>query len=110
MPGICTGTPGVLANAEIEEIIMEGEFDEWYYDSESDSNILVYNETQWVAFLGKGTMRRRVEYYKSLGFAGFANWAIDLMRWTGDDGDPEGTGGSNAGKHGGPAPCLPSKP
>ncbi|KAL4873983.1 hypothetical protein BDV12DRAFT_205395 [Aspergillus spectabilis] len=92
LPGICTGTPGVLANAEIEEIIIEGEFDEWYYDSESDSNILVYNETQWVAFLGKGTMRRRVEYYKSLGFAGFANWAIDLTRWTGDDGDPEGTG------------------
>ncbi|KAL5332270.1 hypothetical protein BJX70DRAFT_407840 [Aspergillus crustosus] len=91
MPGVCTQTPGVLANAEIEEIIIEGEFDEWYYDAVSDSNILVYNETQWVAFLGKGTMKRRLDYYKSLGFAGYANWAIDLTRWTGDDGDPEGT-------------------
>ncbi|KAL4885149.1 glycoside hydrolase superfamily [Aspergillus karnatakaensis] len=110
MPGVCTQTAGVLANAEIEEIIIEGEFDEWYYDAASDSNVLVYNETQWVAFLGKGTMRRRVDYYKSLGFAGFANWAIDLTRWTGDDGDPAGTGDSDTGKHGSSSPCMMKRP
>ncbi|KAL3475669.1 glycoside hydrolase superfamily [Aspergillus californicus] len=89
-PGICTRTPGVLANAEIEELIIEGDINESYYDVGSDSNILVYNDTQWVAYMGKYTTKRRIEYYKRLKFGGYANWAVDLTAWSGDDGDPDG--------------------
>ncbi|KAL4806278.1 glycoside hydrolase superfamily [Aspergillus unguis] len=88
-PGVCTNTPGILAIAEIEALILEGDVDESYYDRASDSNILVYNRTQWVAFMSKSTLRRRIEYYQSMDFAGFANWAVDLTHWSGDDPEPE---------------------
>ncbi|KAL4932909.1 glycoside hydrolase superfamily [Aspergillus undulatus] len=89
IPGMCTRTPGVLAIAEIEALMIEGDINESYYDPASDSNVLVYNDTQWVAFMSKNTMRRRVEYYRSLKFGGFANWAVDLTHWSGDDIEPE---------------------
>ncbi|KAL4920724.1 glycoside hydrolase superfamily [Aspergillus aurantiobrunneus] len=79
IPGACTGTPGILAIAEIEALMIEGDINKVYYDPGSDSNILVYNDTQWVAFMSQSTMRRRVEYYRNLNFGGYANWAIDLM-------------------------------
>ncbi|OJJ04322.1 hypothetical protein ASPVEDRAFT_54512 [Aspergillus versicolor CBS 583.65] len=85
LPGRCTRTPGIIANAEIEELILQGDINEFFYDAGSDSNILVYNDTQWVAFMSESTMRRRVEYYRSLRFAGYANWAVDLTHWSGDD-------------------------
>ncbi|KAL2868080.1 glycoside hydrolase superfamily [Aspergillus lucknowensis] len=77
-PGPCTKTPGVLSNAEIEDLIIGNNFNELYYDEASDSEILVYDDTQWVAFMSRGTMARRMERYRDLGFAGTANWAIDL--------------------------------
>lgn len=89
IPGMCTKTPGILAIAEIEALMIEGDIDESYYDRASDSNVLVYNETQWVSFMSKSTMRRRVDYYRSLKFAGFANWAVDLTHWSGDDVEPD---------------------
>ncbi|KAL4945992.1 hypothetical protein BDV06DRAFT_218701 [Aspergillus oleicola] len=89
IPGMCTRTPGIIAIAEIEALMIEGDINESYYDPASDSNILIYNDTQWVAFMSKGTMRRRVEYYRSLKFAGYANWAVDLTHWSGDDIEPE---------------------
>ncbi|KKK18118.1 hypothetical protein AOCH_004859 [Aspergillus ochraceoroseus] len=89
-PGICTRTPGVLANAEIEDLINDSEINESFYDPGSDSNILVYNDTQWVSYMDKVTKANRIAYYKSLNFAGYADWAIDLGYWSGDDGDPEG--------------------
>ena len=89
LPGRCTRTPGIIANAEIEELIIQGDINESFYDAGSDSNILVYNDTQWVAFMSQSTMRRRVEYYRSLKFAGYANWAVDLTHWSGDDREPE---------------------
>ncbi|KAL4782104.1 glycoside hydrolase superfamily [Aspergillus varians] len=89
IPGVCTRTPGILAIAEIESLIIDGDINVVYYDPDSDSNILVYNETQWVAFMSKNTMRHRVEYYKSMKFAGYANWAVDLTHWNGDDDEPD---------------------
>ncbi|KAL4903783.1 hypothetical protein BDW74DRAFT_168670 [Aspergillus multicolor] len=89
IPGMCTRTPGLLAIAEIEALLIEGDISESYYDAASDSNVLVYNETQWVGFMSKSTMRRRVERYRRMNFAGFANWAVDLTHWSGDDVEPE---------------------
>ncbi|CBF79744.1 hypothetical protein AN7613.2 [Aspergillus nidulans FGSC A4] len=85
IPGMCTRTPGIIAIAEIEALMIEGDINESFYDPASDSNILVYNDTQWVGFMSKSTMRRRVERYKEMKFAGFANWAVDLTHWSGDD-------------------------
>ncbi|KAL4749547.1 hypothetical protein BDW72DRAFT_204710 [Aspergillus terricola var. indicus] len=85
IPGMCTRTPGIIAIAEIEALMIEGDINESYYDPASDSNILVYNDTQWVGFMSKSTMRRRVERYRDMKFAGFANWAVDLTHWSGDD-------------------------
>ncbi|RDW74489.1 uncharacterized protein DSM5745_07151 [Aspergillus mulundensis] len=89
IPGMCTRTPGLLAIAEIEALMIEGDINESYYDAASDSNVLVYNETQWVGFMSKSTMRRRVERYRRMNFAGFANWAVDLTHWSGDDVETE---------------------
>ncbi|KAL2843901.1 glycoside hydrolase superfamily [Aspergillus pseudoustus] len=102
LPGPCTGVVGIISNAEIEDIIIEEDINASYYDPGSDSNILVYNDTQWVAYMSKGTLRRRIQYYKDLKFYGFANWAVDLTHWSGDDGDPEGlrdTGLGRKGRH-----------
>ncbi|KAL4816487.1 glycoside hydrolase superfamily [Aspergillus spinulosporus] len=85
IPGMCTKTPGIIAIAEIEALMIEGDINESFYDPASDSNILVYNDTQWVGFMSKSTMRRRVERYREMNFAGFANWAVDLTHWSGDD-------------------------
>ncbi|KAL5042360.1 hypothetical protein BDW71DRAFT_211300 [Aspergillus fruticulosus] len=85
IPGMCTRTPGIIAIAEIEALMIEGDINESFYDPASDSNILVYNDTQWVGFMSKSTMRRRVERYRDMKFAGFANWAVDLTHWSGDD-------------------------
>jgi hypothetical protein len=90
LPGPCTGIVGLISNAEIEDLIIEEDINESYYDPGSDSNILVYNDTQWIAYMSKGTLRRRIQYYKDLKFYGYANWAVDLTHWSGDDGHPEG--------------------
>ncbi|KAL2799896.1 glycoside hydrolase superfamily [Aspergillus keveii] len=90
LPGPCTGIVGLISNAEIEDLIIEENINESYYDPGSDSNILVYNDTQWIAYMSKGTLRRRIQYYKDLKFYGYANWAVDLTHWSGDDGHPEG--------------------
>ncbi|KAI9374889.1 glycoside hydrolase superfamily [Aspergillus egyptiacus] len=89
IPGPCTRTPGILANAEIERIMSEGDINESYYDAGSDSNILVYNDTQWVSYMNESTMRKRAGYYQSLRFAGYVNWAIDLTEWNEDEDSEE---------------------
>lgn len=43
--GRCTRTAGILANAEIYEIIALDEQDKAYYDQGSDSNVIVWNDT-----------------------------------------------------------------
>lgn len=87
--GRCTQTAGILANAEINEILGLGWQNASYYDQSSDSNIIVWNDT-WAAYMDDVTKGSRTGYYKSLDFAGTVDWAIDLAEFTGDDGDPLG--------------------
>jgi len=48
-PGKCTGVPGYLANAEIEDIIRNNRnIDQWDRDL---TNYLVYDDYQWVAYM-----------------------------------------------------------
>ncbi|OLN89004.1 Killer toxin subunits alpha/beta 6 [Colletotrichum chlorophyti] len=76
--GRCTGTGGYLANAEINEIIEAGgAIKQWRDDTDSD--YLVYEGTEWVAYMSDDTKAKRTEKYKSLNFGGTSDWAVDLQ-------------------------------
>jgi chitinase len=79
-PGRCTQYPEVLAIGEIEEIIElnAGGVRHWF-DEASDSYIMIYNETQWVAYIDSAVKVRRTEKYKNLGFGGTVDWSIDYQ-------------------------------
>jgi hypothetical protein len=92
-PGKCTNTAGYISNYEINVILELNSTSaviQSYYDAGSDSNILVYNHTNWVAYMDDNTKTSRTNWYKSLNFAGTVDWAIDLQADSGDDGDPTG--------------------
>ena len=86
MEGECTRTPGYLADWEIRQALRtyeQGWFGgdyESYYDDESDSDILVYDGDEWVAWMDVETKRRRTSEYRGLNFAGTSDWAIDLQQ------------------------------
>ncbi|OJJ98253.1 hypothetical protein ASPACDRAFT_1889517 [Aspergillus aculeatus ATCC 16872] len=77
-PGRCTQTAGYIANAEINEIIATNPTVQVLFDSGSDSDIIVYNETQWVGYMTNTTKSTRTSYYKGLNMGGTTEWAIDL--------------------------------
>jgi GH18 family chitinase len=78
-PGRCTDTSGYLANAEILEIQKENGSVDSHYDADSDSDIVVYNETQWVAFMTDETRNRRIDDYEGKHMGGSVEWSIDLQ-------------------------------
>ncbi len=86
MKGECTGEGGYLADAEIRATKNAGEWwgegsgYESYYDKDSDSDIVIYNGDEWVAFMDHEIKRRRTEEYRNLGFLGTTDWAIDLQK------------------------------
>ncbi|PYH81652.1 hypothetical protein BO82DRAFT_383487 [Aspergillus uvarum CBS 121591] len=77
-PGRCTQTAGYIANAEINEIIATNPTVQVLFDSGSDSDIIVYNETQWVGYMTNTTKSTRTSYYQGLNMGGTTEWAIDL--------------------------------
>jgi hypothetical protein len=84
-PGRCTGTGGYLSNAEILEIIADrrrsGRVNLNYVDSNSHTNILVYDDTQWVGWMDDDVKASRTNLYKSFMFGGTADWATDLRTY-----------------------------
>ncbi|KAJ5121673.1 uncharacterized protein N7515_009634 [Penicillium bovifimosum] len=92
-PGRCTNTAGYIANAELNEIIDTNDSAEKSFDKGSDSNILVYNKTQWVAYMDDTTKDSRTSYYKGLNLGGTVDWAVDLQSFTGDS---AGSGGGSS--------------
>jgi chitinase len=90
-PGRCTVTAGYISNAEIYEIIDLNETNtQTWYDTNSNSDILVYNGNQWVAFMSDDTKTSRTNYYRSLNLGGTVDWAVDLQEFTDDDREPYG--------------------
>lgn len=79
-PGKCTQTAGILANAEIQSILASDSTAMTWYDTSSNSDVIVYNETQWVSFMSEMTKESRRGFYLSLGFLGTADWAIDMAQ------------------------------
>ncbi|PLB51186.1 glycoside hydrolase [Aspergillus steynii IBT 23096] len=76
--GRCTNTAGYIANAEIEEIIKENPTAKTSFDKDSESNILVYNQTEWVAYMDDDIWGLRDLRYAALKFGGVSDWAVDL--------------------------------
>ncbi|KAF1993329.1 glycoside hydrolase family 18 protein [Amniculicola lignicola CBS 123094] len=98
MPGRCTNTAGYIANAEIREILADsagglGYSVKSWHDGPSNSDMLVYNNEEWVAYMSDTTKGTRTTWVRGLNFGGTSDWAIDLNRDYGDDGvgnmDPE---------------------
>ncbi|KAF5485943.1 Killer toxin subunits alpha/beta [Colletotrichum fructicola] len=84
-PGRCTGTAGYIADAEIKEIISGGGAKRQsrvvthFLDASSNSDILVYDNNQWVGYMSESTKAVRAKLYASLGMAGTTDWASDLQ-------------------------------
>ncbi|KAI1770463.1 putative glycosyl hydrolase, family 18 [Hypoxylon cercidicola] len=76
-PGRCTGTGGYISNAEIDEIIQSGKVNRQW--EKEGSNMLVYNDTEWVAYMSDDMKASRTEFYDSYNFGGTTDWAVDLQ-------------------------------
>ena len=96
-PRKCTKTAGYISDAEINEILQEDDTAKTSYDQSSDSNILVYNSTQWVAYMDDDTRFSRTDYYESLNIGSTTDWAIDLQSFVYSSGGGPGNGGSGSG-------------
>ncbi|KAK8062875.1 hypothetical protein PG997_014972 [Apiospora hydei] len=87
-PGRCTGTAGYIADAEIAEV-MSGHgpkragsrVTKSFVDSSSNSDILVYDDLQWVSYMSASTKKTRASLYKAWGMGGTSDWATDLQEY-----------------------------
>ena len=91
--GVCTGTPGYISNAEIDSIlagngtILSGDGVilnvvgnvTTYLDANSYSNIVVYDDTQWIGYMDDDNKAVRELLYQDLNFGGVTDWALDLQ-------------------------------
>ncbi|KAK3956166.1 hypothetical protein QBC32DRAFT_251260 [Pseudoneurospora amorphoporcata] len=85
--GVCTGTAGYLADAEIAEI-MAGTSSKRssrvvvsFVDAGSNSDILVYDGNQYVAYMSVQTKNTRMALYAAWGMGGTTDWASDLQNY-----------------------------
>jgi chitinase len=103
LPGPCTGTGGYISSAEIREILWNRELlgvKEWSDDTDTD--YLVYQDTEWVAWMNDETKQNRISAYTKLNFGGVSDWAVDLDKDYGSSGignngddDTNQSGGKN---------------
>ncbi|GAQ05331.1 hypothetical protein ALT_2652 [Aspergillus lentulus] len=85
--GRCTDAGGYISNAEIAEIISSGKVTKQWTDV--GSNFLVYNDTEWVAYMYDDMKAARAKFYDSYNFAGTTDWAVDLQAFR------DGSGGDD---------------
>ncbi|CAI7654484.1 unnamed protein product [Penicillium discolor] len=76
----CTDTAGYILNAEINQLLKHNSsrVNKHYIDTHSNSNIMVYDDTNWVAYMSPEIRTQRAKMYESLGMGGIVNWATDL--------------------------------
>lgn len=79
--GPCTGTAGYISNAEINSIIAFNPSASKLYDVNSDSNILVYDTTQYINYMNDSVKANRIALYQALNFGGYSDWAVDLQQF-----------------------------
>ncbi|KAH8649335.1 hypothetical protein BX600DRAFT_388677 [Xylariales sp. PMI_506] len=98
--GPCTATAGYISDAEINDIIngvsssglktRQSRINQNYIDTASNSRIVVYDDTQWVAFMDDDIRSERTALYQGLSMGGTTNWASDLETYN-DAPDTDGT-------------------
>lgn len=49
-----------------------------FIDAASQTNILVYGNTQWIGYMSPDVKASRVSLYQSLNMGGISDWAIDM--------------------------------
>ncbi|KAI3545124.1 hypothetical protein CABS03_14973 [Colletotrichum abscissum] len=81
-PGICTGEPGYIANAEIEEM---REHYLTHIKSDLLADIIVYNDTEYVSYMTDEHKTARKALYDMWHMAGTSDWAVDLQSYSYDD-------------------------
>lgn len=91
-PGPCTNTAGYISNYEIDQILSENPSARSLWDQASHSNVVVFNDTQWVAYMDDANKATRKALYSALGFLGSADWAVDLQS---ENGQGNGTSSSS---------------
>ncbi|RYP62222.1 hypothetical protein DL771_009821 [Monosporascus sp. 5C6A] len=83
--GVCTGTRGYIADAEIGEIVGDkkraGRIVTSFVDASSNSDILVYDNDEWVSYMSPATKKTRTALYKAWGMGGTTDWATDLQKY-----------------------------
>jgi hypothetical protein len=80
--GVCTDTSGYVADAEIADIMQDsGRIVTSYLDSSSHSDILVYDDNQWVGYMSSATKKTRTALYASWGLGGTTDWATSLQMY-----------------------------
>jgi hypothetical protein len=77
-PGPCTGVAGYISDAEIKQIVGSNRVNYNFLDQGSQTNILVYDNVQWVSWMSPTTKATRVSLYNSLDMGGVSDWAVDL--------------------------------
>ncbi|KAJ5519173.1 Peptidoglycan-binding Lysin subgroup [Penicillium expansum] len=79
----CTDTAGYISNAEINQLLdhNSSRVNKHYVDTHSNSNIMVYDNTNWVAYMSPEIRAERTKMYQSLGMGGTVNWATDLEKF-----------------------------
>ncbi|KAJ4259837.1 hypothetical protein NW757_001787 [Fusarium falciforme] len=80
--GKCTDTAGYIADAEIGDILKDtSRVVKHFVDSTSNSDILIYDDTEWVSYMSSSTKKVRENLYKSWGMGGTTDWAVDLQTY-----------------------------
>lgn len=84
--GVCTGTAGYIADAEIGEIMngnsrAAGRVVTSFVDASSNSDILVYDDGEWVSWMSPSTKKTRAALYSAWGMGGTTDWASDLQTY-----------------------------
>jgi hypothetical protein len=89
-PGQCTSTAGYISNAEIDRIMRSRSGVQSFHDGPSNTDIVVYDETEWVGYMTKITKSTRRTHWQAKNFGGTIDWAVDLQDFTDDIDGPDG--------------------
>lgn len=80
--GPCMQTTGYIANTEIQAILTNSSrINQNFIDPDSNTNILIYDDTQWVGWMSDGVKSSRTALYKGLSMGGTTDWATDLQQY-----------------------------
>ncbi|KAH8649114.1 glycoside hydrolase superfamily, partial [Xylariales sp. PMI_506] len=77
--GPCTGTAGYISDAEIKAIIADpSRVNQNFVDASSNTNVLIYDDVQWVEYMDADTKKERQSLYRLFQMGGTTEWATDL--------------------------------